>query len=158
MLGTSLGSPVLRRFDFLRPFTKFITTEASQGGVIALTTAKITRQHDIFSVSEGTTCGQILWSDSPWTGGAWENYYESQGYKSTATCKECGFKELCVLTSFMPTEVLPSPPSLPPSWCCLKCPSPEVCVLAVHRFPAQQRNYSSAGADANDQNRRMQNR
>jgi len=28
------------------PFLKFITTEASQGGVIAISTTKITRQHD----------------------------------------------------------------------------------------------------------------
>ena len=55
----------------------------------------------------------------------WENYYESQGYKPTATCKECRFKKLCVLTSSTPTEVPPSPPSPPPSWCCLKCVSPE---------------------------------
>jgi len=29
------------------PLLQFITTEASQGGVIALTTTKITRQHDL---------------------------------------------------------------------------------------------------------------
>jgi len=111
------------------PLSKFITTEASQGGVIALTTTKITRQHDIFSFSQGTACRQILWSDGLWTGGeiepAWENYDESQGYKPTATCKECGFKDLCVLKSFTPTKVPPSPPSPLPQWCCFKCPSPE---------------------------------
>jgi len=109
------------------PLLKFITTEASQGGVIALTTTKITRQHDIVSFSQATACRQILWSDGPWTGReiepAWENYYESQGYKPMATCKKCGFKKLCVLT-LTPTEVPPSPPSPPPSWCCLKCVSP----------------------------------
>ena len=82
------------------PLSKFITTEANQGGVIALTTIKITRQHDIVSFSQATACRQILRSDGPLTGGeiepAWENYYESQGYKPTATCKECGFKKLCV--------------------------------------------------------------
>jgi len=51
------------------PLSKFITTEASQGGVIALTTTKITRQHDIFNFSQATACRQILWSDGPWTGG-----------------------------------------------------------------------------------------
>jgi len=75
------------------PLLKFITTEASQGGVIALTTTKITRQHDLVSFSQATACRQILWSDGPWTGReiepACENYYESQGYKLTATCKEC---------------------------------------------------------------------
>jgi len=80
------------------PLSKFITTEAIQGRVIALTTTKITRQHAIVSFSQATACRQILWSDGPWTGGgiehAWENYYESQGYKPTATCKECGFKKL----------------------------------------------------------------
>ena len=80
--------------------------EASQGGVIALTTIKITRQHDLVSFSQATACRQILWSDGPWTGReiepAWENYYESQGYKPTAMCKECGFKKLCVLTSLTP--------------------------------------------------------
>ena len=40
------------------PLSKFITTEVSQGGVIALMTTKITRQHDIvtFSESQGTAC------------------------------------------------------------------------------------------------------
>jgi len=121
------------------PLSKFITTEAIQGGVIALTTTKITRQHDIVSFSQATACRQILWSDGPWTGSeiepAWENYYESQGYKPTATYKECGFKKLCVLTSLTPTQVPPSPPSPPPSWCCLKCPSPEGSVGAQRRRP-----------------------
>jgi len=115
------------------PLLKFINT-ASQGGVIALTTTRITRQHDIVSFSQATACRQILWSDGPWTGReiepAWEKYYESQGYKLTATCKECGFKKLCVLTSVTPTEVPPPPQSPPPSWCCLKCVSPEGCVCA----------------------------
>jgi len=53
----------------LCPFSKFITTEASQEGVIALTTTKITRQHDIVSFSQAAACRQILWSDGPWTGG-----------------------------------------------------------------------------------------
>jgi len=42
------------------PPSKFTTTEASQGGVFALTTTKITRQHDIVSFSQGTACVQIL--------------------------------------------------------------------------------------------------
>jgi len=101
------------------PLLKFITTEASHGGMIALTTTKITRQHDLVSFSQATACRQILWSDGPRTSReiepAWENYYELQGYKPTATCKECGFKKLCVLTSLAPTEVPPPPPSPPPS-------------------------------------------
>ena len=188
------------------PVSKFISTEAIQGGVIALTTAKITLQHDIVSFSQATACRQILWSDGPWTDGeiepTWENFHESQGYKPTTTCKECGFERLCVVTSLTPAEVPPPPPSPPPSWCCLKCVSPEGCVraqgrrpeptmtnwgnasktcaskypaghsraqqtrascllprvLALHRFPAQQRNHSSAGADDQAQNRRTQNR
>ena len=36
-----------------------LTTEASQGGVIALTTTKITRQHDLVSFSQATACRQI---------------------------------------------------------------------------------------------------
>jgi len=107
--------------------------------VIALTTTKFTRQHDIVSFSQATVCRQILWSDGPWTGReiepAWENYYESQGYKPTATCKECEFEKLCVLTSLTPTEVPPPSPSLPSSWCCLKCVSPEGCVRAQGRQP-----------------------
>jgi len=121
------------------PLLRFITTEASQGGVIALTTTKFTRQHDIVSFSQATACRQILWSDGPWTGReiepTWENYYESQGYKPTATCKECGFKKLCVLTSLTPTQVLPSPPSPPPSLCCHKFVSPEGCGRAQGRRP-----------------------
>jgi len=106
------------------PLLKFITTEASQGGVIALTTTKITRQHGLVSFSRATACRQILWSDGPWTGReiepAWENHYESQGYKPTATCKECGFKKLCVLTSLKPTEVPPPPPSPASNMSCQK--------------------------------------
>ena len=52
-----------------------------------------------------------------------------------ATCKECGFKKLCVLTSLTPTEVPPSPPSPPPSWCCLKYVSPVGCVRARGQRP-----------------------
>jgi len=107
--------------------------------VIALTTTKITRQHGLVSFSQATACRQILWSDGPWTckeiEPAWENYYESQGYKPTATSKECGFKKLCVLTSLTPTEVPPPPPSPPPSWCCLKCVSSEGCVRAQGQRP-----------------------
>jgi len=77
---------------------------ANQGGVISLTTAKITRQHDLISFSRGTASRYILWGDGAWTSGeiepAWENYHEPQEYKSIATCKEYGFRELCVLTSF----------------------------------------------------------
>ena len=91
------------------PLLKFITTAASQGDVIALTTTKITRQHDIISFSQATACRQILLSDGLWTGReiepAWENYDESQGYKPMATCKEYGFKKLCVLTSLTPTRL-----------------------------------------------------
>ena len=65
------------------PLLKFITAEARQGGVIALTTTKITRQHDIVSFPQAPACRQILRSDGPWTGReiepAWENWYESQG-------------------------------------------------------------------------------
>ena len=101
------------------PFSKFVTTEASQGGVIALTATKFTRQHDFFCFPRGTAgCRQILWNDGPWTGReiepAWDDYHESQGYKLTATCKECAINELCVLTSFTPTKTLLSSPS-PPS-------------------------------------------
>ena len=130
------------------PLLKFITIEASEGGVIALTTTQITRQHDVVSFSQAKACRQILWSDGPWTGRqiepAWENY-ESQGYKPTATCSECRFKRLCVLTSLTPTEVLPSPPSPPPSWCCLKCVSPEGCVRAQgRRFEPTMTNWGNA--------------
>ena len=62
-----------------------------------------------------------------------EGPHSTQWYKPTATCKECGFKKLCVLTSLTPTEVPPSPPPPPPSWCCLKCVSPEGCVGARKR-------------------------
>jgi len=121
------------------PLSKFITTEASQGGVIALTTTKITRQHDIVCFSQATACKQILWSDAPWTGReiepTWRNHYESQGYKPTATCKEYEFKKLCVLTSLTPTVVPPSPLSPPPLWCCLKYVSPVGCVRAQGRQP-----------------------
>ena len=131
------------------PLSKFIATEASPGGVIALTTTKITRQHDIINFSQATTCRQILWSEGPWTGGdiepTWEHYYESQGYTPTATCKECGFKRLCVLTSLTPTEVPPSPPSPPPSWCCLKCVLLERCVRALARGRRPEHTITNRG-------------
>ena len=38
------------------PLLKFITTEASKGGVIALTTTKIIRQRDIVSFPQATAC------------------------------------------------------------------------------------------------------
>ena len=95
------------------PLSKFITTEASQGGVIAHTTIKFTRQHDIVSFSLAPACRQILWSDDPWTGReiepAWENYFESQGYKLTETCKECGFTKLYVLCRFYLLRFRPFP-------------------------------------------------
>jgi len=111
-------------------------------------------------------CRQILWSDGPWTGReiepAWENDYELQGYKPTATCKECGFKKLCVLTSLTPTEVPPPPPSPPTSWCCLKCVSPEGCVRAQGRRPEPMmmnwgnasKTYASIPQDTAEHNRR----
>jgi len=65
------------------PLLKFITAEARQGGVIALTTTKITRQHDIVSFSQATACRPILWRDGPWTGReiepTWENYTNRKG-------------------------------------------------------------------------------
>jgi len=137
--GVGIGATKASKRSRCPLMPPLVTTEASQGGVIALTTTRITRQHDIVSFSQATACRQILWSDGPWTSRetepAWENYNESQGYKPTATCKECGFQKLCALTSLTPTEVLPSPPSPPPSWCCLKCVSPEVCVSAQGRRP-----------------------
>jgi len=50
-------------------------------------------------------------------------------------CKECRFKEPCVLTSFTPTEIPLSPHSPPLSLCCLKYPSPESCPNAQRRRP-----------------------
>jgi len=41
------------------PLLKFITTEASRGGVITLTTTEITRQHDTVSFSQAAACRQI---------------------------------------------------------------------------------------------------
>jgi len=52
---------------YLRMLSKFMTTEASQGGVIALRTTIITQQHDIVNLFQGTACRQILWGDSLWT-------------------------------------------------------------------------------------------
>jgi len=81
--------------------------------VIAHTTIKFTRQHDIVSFSLAPACRQILWSDDPWTGReiepAWENYFESQGYKLTETCKECGFTKLYVLCRFYLLRFRPFP-------------------------------------------------
>jgi len=108
-----------------------------RGGDCTYAIKKITRQYEIVSFSQATACR--LWSDGPWTGGeiqpAWENHHESQGYKPTATCKKCGVKKLCVLTSLAATGVPPFPPSPPPSRCCLKYPLLEGCVGAQRRRP-----------------------
>jgi len=78
----------------------------------------------------------------------WENYYELQGLKPTATCEECGFKELYVLTSFTPPEVLTSPLPPPPSWYCLNRLSPEGCMSTQGRRPEPTRiNWGYASKD-----------
>jgi len=41
------------------PLSKFITTKAIQGGLIVLTTTKITRQHDVVRFSQTTPVGRF---------------------------------------------------------------------------------------------------
>ena len=89
----------------------------AKGGVITLTTTNIDSiLHEEWPL--GGFSGPGL--NGLWTGGeiepAWENCYESQEYKLTATCMECRFKELCVMMLFTPPEIPPSPPPPPSPW------------------------------------------
>ena len=93
-------------------------------------------------ISDRTEAYLAKWSKSfdlsvP-TGGLWidgeirptcVNHCESQRLQPTATCENFGFKELCVLTLFTPSEIPPPSPSLTPplSFCCLKRLKPEGC-------------------------------
>ena len=86
-----------------------------------------------------------------WTKGAWLHLRLQQSLNSMTLSlflKErpvSRVKDLRVLTyaagvltywAWTPTKVPPSPPSPPPSGCCLKCPSPECCVHAQGRQPS----------------------
>ena len=61
----------------LMPSLKVHHYRGEPRGRDALTSTKITRQHDIVSFSQATACMQILWSNGPWTGGeiepAWDD-------------------------------------------------------------------------------------
>ena len=100
--------------------------------VYTLTTTQITRQHDIISFFSRN--GQ--WADSlEWWPMDWLRNWACMGKLLRIACKECRFKEPCVLTSFTPTEIPLSPHSPPLSLCCLKYPSPESCPNAQRRRP-----------------------
>jgi len=89
------------------PLSAFQITETKDGGIMVITTTRITQMHYIVkTLQDGPeSVKEILWSEGPWLGEEleklWENYYEVQGYSSFATCgnDQCRGKDLCVLTS-----------------------------------------------------------
>ena len=98
------------------PLSAFQITETKEGGMMVITTTRITQMHDIVkTLQDGPeSVKEILWSEGPWLGEelekAWENYYEVQGYSPFATCgnDQCRCKDLCVLTSAaLPSTFLP---------------------------------------------------
>jgi len=62
------------------PLSIFQITETKEGGMIVITTTRITQMHDIVkTLQDGPeSAGEILWSEGPWLGEelkkAWENY------------------------------------------------------------------------------------
>jgi len=89
------------------PLSAFQITETKEGGMMVITTTRITQMHDnVKTLQDGLeSVIEILWSEGPWLGEelekAWENYYEVQGHSPFATCgnNQCRSKDLCVLTS-----------------------------------------------------------
>ena len=105
------------------PLSAFQITETKEGGMMVITTTRITQLHDIVkTLQDGPeSVKKILWSESPWLGEelekAWENYYEVQGYSPFAKCgnDRCRSNDLCVLTSTaLPSTSLSSPLHLSP--------------------------------------------
>jgi len=106
------------------PLSAFQITETKEGGMMVITTTRITQMHDIVkTLQDGPeSVTEILWpgSEGPWSGEelekAWENYYEVQGYSPFATCgnDQCRNNDLCVLTSAaLPSTTLSSPQHAP---------------------------------------------
>jgi len=102
------------------PLSAFQITETKEGGMMVITTTRITQMHDIVKTSQDgpESVKEILWSEGPWLAEelekVWENYYEAQGYLpfASATCgnDQCRSKDLCVLTSAaLPSTSLSSP-------------------------------------------------
>ena len=89
------------------PLSAFQISERKEGGMIFITTTRVTQMHDVVKkLQDGPeSVKEIIWSEGPWLGEelekAWENYYEVQGYSPIATCgnDQCRSKDLCVLTS-----------------------------------------------------------
>jgi hypothetical protein len=89
------------------PLSAFQFTETKEGGMIVITTTRVTQMHDIVkTLQDGPErVKEILWSEGLWLGEelekAWGNSYEVQGYSPFATCgnDQCRSKDLCVLTS-----------------------------------------------------------
>jgi len=98
------------------PLSAFKITQTKEGGMMVITTTRITQMHDIVkTLQDGPeSVKEILWSEGPWLGAeldkAWENYYEVQGYLPFATCgnDQCRSKDLCVLTSAALPSTSPS--------------------------------------------------
>ena len=62
------------------PLSAFQINETKEGGMMVITTTRITRMHDIVkTLQDGPeSVKEILWSEGPWSGEelekAWENY------------------------------------------------------------------------------------
>ena len=103
------------------PLSAFQITETKEGGMMVITTTRISQMYDIVkTLQDGPeSVKDILWSEGPWLGEelekAWKNYYEVQGYSPFATCgnDQCRSKDLCVLTSSALPSTSFSPPFTP---------------------------------------------
>jgi len=107
----------------LSSLSAFQITETKEGGMMVITTTRVTQMHDIVNTLQDgpESVKEILWSGGPWLGKelvkAWENYYKVQGYSPFATCGngQCRSKDLCVLTSAALPSTRPSFPLNAPS-------------------------------------------
>jgi len=126
------------------PLSAFHITETKEGGMMVITTTRITQMHDIVkTLQDGPqSVKEVLWSGGPWLGEklekAWENYFEVQGYSPFATCgnNQCRSKDLCVLTSAaLPSTSLSSPLHAPftPSTLASQVPGVDSPCSPLHR-------------------------
>jgi len=86
------------------PLTAFQITEMNEGGMMAITTTRVTQVHDIVKTLQERpeSAKEILWSECPWLAKelekALENYYEIQSYshwQHVATISAEGKTSVC---------------------------------------------------------------
>jgi len=150
----------------------FPITETKEGGMMIITTTRITQMHDIMkTLQDGPeSVKEILRSEGPWLGEelekAWKIYYEVQGYLPFATCgnDQCRSQDLCVLTSAaLPSTSFSSPLHAPfiPSTPGSQVPGVDSPCLPLHQvqggvFPSRgaSKTQASLSQATVEQNRR----